>query len=60
MEGKQASAEFKLSGAKPARNVEVIGEDRSIPLREGSFTDSFKPWDVHLYRLWDQGSKQGR
>jgi hypothetical protein len=60
MEGKQASAGFKLSSAKPGQTVEVIGEDRSITLREGGFTDSFKPWDVHLYRLGDQGSQQGR
>ncbi len=60
MEGKQASAEFKLNSAKPAESVELIGEERSIMLRGGSFTDSFKPWEVHLYRLRDQGSKQGR
>jgi hypothetical protein len=60
MEGRQASADFRLSSAKPAQTVEVIGEDRSITLRDGSFTDSFKPWDVHLYRLGDQGSQQGR
>jgi hypothetical protein len=60
MEGKQASAEFKPNSAKRTESVEVIGEDRTITFREGSFTDSFKPWDVHLYRLGDQGSQQGR
>lgn len=60
MEGKQASADFKLSSGKPAQTIEVIGEDRSIALREGGFTDTFKPWDVHLYRLGDQGTQEGR
>jgi hypothetical protein len=60
MEGKQASAEFKPNSAKRTESVEVIGEDRTITFREGSFTDSFKPWDVHLYRLRDQGPQQGR
>lgn len=53
MEGKGTSADFKLSSGKPAQTVEVIGEERSITARNGGFSDSFKPWDVHLYSLGD-------
>ena len=60
MEGKQASADFRLSRATPAGKIEVIGEDRSITYHEGGFTDTFKAWEVHLYRLRDQGSQEGR
>lgn len=36
-----------LSGAR----VEVIGENRTIPLDGRSFTDAFGGYDVHLYRV---------
>jgi hypothetical protein len=29
----------------------VIGEDRRLALVKGSFTDSFAPFQVHLYRI---------
>lgn len=31
--------------------VEVSGEDRAIPAREGSFQDAFGPYEAHVYRL---------
>ena len=31
--------------------VEVIGENRSIPLHEGQFSDSFSEYAVHLYKI---------
>ncbi len=30
--------------------VEVLGENRTLPVKEGAFEDSFSDWDVHLYR----------
>lgn len=38
-----------LSGAAPGR-VTVIGEDRTIEIRDGAFTDTFAPYGVHIYR----------
>jgi hypothetical protein len=38
-----------VKGAKGA--AEVLGESRSIPLKDGKFDDDFKPYDVHLYRI---------
>ena len=32
-------------------SVEVIGENRAIPLKGGAFEDDFKPYEVHLYRI---------
>jgi ferric-dicitrate binding protein FerR (iron transport regulator) len=31
--------------------AEVLGEGREIEIRQGRFSDAFKPWDVHLYRI---------
>ena len=30
--------------------VEVLGENRTLPVKDGTFEDSFDDWDVHLYR----------
>ncbi len=30
--------------------LEVVGEDRTVPVRGGSFTDRFQPYEVHVYR----------
>jgi len=32
-------------------NVSVFGEDRKIGIKNGIFTDHFKPLDVHIYHL---------
>ena len=32
-------------------SVEVLGEGRQIPLRNGKFSDDFAEYEVHLYRL---------
>lgn len=36
---------------KGAATVEVLGENRTLKLKEGVFTDTFAPYAVHLYRL---------
>lgn len=38
-------------GLEGAREVEVVGEERSLPLVDGAWRDAFEPWGVHLYRL---------
>lgn len=37
------------TGAAAGR-VTVLGEDRTIEIRDGAFTDTFAPYGVHLYR----------
>ncbi|MDQ0894281.1 hypothetical protein [Agromyces ramosus] len=44
------------SGCRDAATADVLGEDRSIPVTDGRFSDEFADGDaVHLYRL-DGGS----
>jgi hypothetical protein len=42
---------FRFQSPVGAPAVEVLDESRSIPIRDGQFTDSFEPYGVHLYRL---------
>ncbi|MNC97154.1 hypothetical protein D3C83_147160 [compost metagenome] len=46
------TATFDLRGsAAQARWARVLGEDRTVQVREGRFMDEFQPYDVHLYAL---------
>jgi len=45
------TATFTLEGINGEKVVEVLGEDRTIAANNGSFSDRFGPWDVHLYQL---------
>jgi hypothetical protein len=40
-----------LTNLPAGASVEVIGENRSIPLSGASFSDDFAGWGVHLYRI---------
>ncbi len=51
MEAGPASAVFEVRGAAGNAVVEVLGEHRTVPLRDGEFRDRFKPNEVHLYRI---------
>lgn len=42
-------AAFVPKGARGA--AEVLGENRTIPLKDGAFEDNFKPYEVHLYHI---------
>ena len=46
-----ARASFALPRARPGAVAEVIGENRTIPIADGKFDDSFGPYQVHLYRI---------
>ncbi|MBN1125267.1 MAG: hypothetical protein JXA82_09675 [Sedimentisphaerales bacterium] len=35
-------------------SVEVLGEQRMLPVHDGSFVDHFDVWDVHLYRIYQE------
>ena len=44
------SATFTLNGIQDGM-VSVIGEDRELSLSDGSFTDQFEGYEVHLYKM---------
>jgi hypothetical protein len=44
-----AKATFTLPD-KGVKSVTVIGENRTIDVANGFFSDAFAPWDVHLYK----------
>jgi hypothetical protein len=46
-----ARATFTVRGLPRAAKAEVLGEARTLALRDGRFEDDFRPYDVHLYRL---------
>ncbi|MDZ4687873.1 MAG: hypothetical protein SH850_22600 [Planctomycetaceae bacterium] len=54
----QTAAEFRVAGMSGRARVDVLGEDRRLDVEDGTFRDTFAPWDVHLYRLAEGGSKQ--
>ena len=45
------TAAFKLGDATEGKAVEVLGENRTVLVKNDSFNDRFDRWDVHLYRL---------
>jgi hypothetical protein len=44
-------ANFKLPGLRGQAKATVLGEQRTIDVRDGAFEDSFAPWAVHLYQI---------
>ncbi len=51
MRNRSAQATIRLSGPPANADVEVLGENRSIPLHNGQFDDDFAAYAVHLYRV---------
>jgi hypothetical protein len=47
----ETEAAFTLDGLPAGAQVEVLGENRKIEPADGKFQDSFRNWDVHLYRI---------
>jgi hypothetical protein len=50
MRGNKTTATFTLRNAEAVKTVEVIGENRTIPVKDGIFKDDFDAWDVNFYR----------
>jgi hypothetical protein len=48
--GKAGQAEITLKGIEQAE-IEVLGENRTLSCRNGTFTEDFEPWAVHLYKI---------
>ncbi len=51
MRGGATRSTFKIKGVKGERAVEVLGENRTVPMKEGLFQDGFQAWDAHIYRF---------
>lgn len=51
MENSRAKATFVMPELSPGSVVEVMGEDRTIPVQKGRFQDMFNGHAVHLYRV---------
>jgi hypothetical protein len=49
--GGGAAATFQVAGLKGQAQAEVLGEGRRLEVRDGGFRDTFKPWEVHLYKI---------
>jgi hypothetical protein len=45
----EREATFRLPDGVKAGEVHVLFEDRTIPVKDRTFTDRFKPYDVHVY-----------
>jgi hypothetical protein len=50
MRGNETTATFTLQQPGNYKIIEVIGENRTIDIKNGVFKDDFEAWDVHLYR----------
>jgi hypothetical protein len=46
---KQRQATFRLPAGSKAAEVHVLFEDRKLPVKDGVFTDNFRPYDTHVY-----------
>jgi len=42
---------FAVEGLEGVSHAEVLGEDRTVEVHAGRFTDDFAPYGVHLYRI---------
>jgi len=56
MRNGRTNATFTVQGLAGEKNVEVLGENRTILSNNGVFKDKFGPWAVHLYRITDRGA----
>jgi hypothetical protein len=50
MRGDKTTATLTLQHAESVNTIEVIGENRTINVKDGVFKDNFDAWDVHLYK----------
>ena len=56
MRNGRTNATFTVQGLAGEKNVEVLGENRTILSNNGVFKDKFEPWDVHLYRITESNA----
>ena len=46
-----AKGAFTVPGLPKSAMAEVLGENRTIKVADGRFSDDFAPYDVHLYKI---------
>ena len=51
MRDKAVTATFRIKDVKQGASAEVFDEGRTVAVKNGSFSDRFKGYDVHLYRI---------
>jgi hypothetical protein len=51
MKNRPVQASFKIARLTGIASAEVLGESRSIAVKDGEFEDKFSPYEVHLYRI---------
>ena len=51
MRNRAGRAKFQIAGLGPRARAEVLGENRTVELRDGVFEDAFAPYGVHIYRF---------
>ncbi len=45
------ATEFTVSGMTGSQTAAVYGENRTVPVANGVFTDTFAPYAVHIYQI---------
>jgi hypothetical protein len=48
---REGETKTTFSGLPAQGKVEVLGESRELPLKDGAFEDAFKSYGVHLYKV---------
>ena len=51
MRDAKTNATFTVRGLKLGSTVTVLDENRTIDVKDTTFTDTFAPWDVHIYQI---------
>ena len=51
MNGSASKPRFAIEGSD-ATKADVVGEDRSVTIRQGVFEDSFEGYGVHIYKIF--------
>ncbi len=51
MQSWPVSAEFTVKDLDGKADAEVVDENRTLPVEDGSFADEFAPYEVHIYRI---------
>ena len=47
----RAMASFEVKDLPAMAEAEVLGGDRTIPVKDGGLSDAFEEYGVHLYRI---------
>jgi hypothetical protein len=54
MRGAVTKGTFQIANLPGDATARVLGEERTIAVKNGVFSDVFEPWDVHLYEIRGQ------